>query len=196
MNFKPVTVFDVVRLIDLQAIGQTAFSILFASPVEHTPDSEFLAELQVQTSRELDVIDAAQLAPIALIERLQTSNAPVIFVSGLKGWSDASFASLDVNRGGLEAGKFVVFRMAPSTAARFLGRAPNLRSSIGTHLFALAPDLSFMTEEEVADRLGQLRAHYGMTDNEVIERAEKGTLQSEPHFIEWLVLLERAELAQ
>ena len=53
-----------------------------------------------------------------------------------------------------------------------------------------------MSAEEITDRLAQLRSNYNLSDAEVIERAANSDLPPEPHFIEWLVLLERSDLAR
>lgn len=52
-----------------------------------------------------------------------------------------------------------------------------------------------MTEEEIAERLRQLREHYGLTDEDVLSQATQGTLSPEPEFVEWLILLGRGDLA-
>lgn len=115
---------------------------------------------------------------------------------GFSGWSEGLFASLDVNRSGLENGSFLVFSLDLKTAGRFLDSAPNIRSYLGSNIFVSAPDPSSMTSEEVAERLAQLRTYYGLGDADVIERAANRDLPSEPHFIEWLILLGRSELVR
>ena len=46
----------------------------------------------------------------------------------------------------------------------------------------------------VLERLESLRQWSGMTDEEVITRAEQGTLPGDPPYAEWLVLLGRGDL--
>jgi hypothetical protein len=115
---------------------------------------------------------------------------------GFDGWNEGTFASLDVNRSRLETGSFLVFSVDLETAGRFLDSAPNIRSLLGSNIFVAAPDPSAMGPEEIADRLAQLRRYYDLSDAEVIQRAANRDLPSEPHFIEWLILLGRSELAR
>ena len=44
------------------------------------------------------------------------------------------------------------------------------------------------------ERLEALRSHYGLTDEQVLERAQAKTLDWEPQVAEWLVLLGRGDL--
>lgn len=194
MSFKPTSTFELVRLIELQPEGQAAISLLIGSP--STFDDEFRQELELQTGKQAKTIDATGLALAELLERVRISDAPVIIVTGFQGWNDAAFAALDINRSRLETGTSLIFRMDQTTAARFLDRAPNLRSSIGTGVFVYAPDPAVMTDAQVADRLSQLREQWGMADDEVVTRAKDGTLQADPEFAEWLVLLGRGELVK
>ncbi|MBI1787334.1 MAG: hypothetical protein HYR60_07265 [Acidobacteria bacterium] len=196
MNIKTASVFEIARLIDLQPAGQPGFCILVASPNDGSLVSELRRELEVQAAVPLAVIDAKALSAVALVERLRVTEEPVVLISGLEGWNEKEFVSLDVNRSGLEKGAFVVFRIDLGTVARLLDRAPNLRSVMGTSILIAAPDPSSMSSGEISSRLQQLREHYRMSDQEVVEQAGLGSLPAEPHFVEWLVLLGRSELVR
>lgn len=52
-----------------------------------------------------------------------------------------------------------------------------------------------LNPEERRQRLEALATHYGMSDEEVIERAESDRLPTDPQLVEWLVLLGRGDLA-
>jgi hypothetical protein len=132
----------------------------------------------------------------ALLEELREVSSASVLILGLESWSDDQFASLDVNRSRLETGAFLLFQADPKTLGRFFEQAPNLRSYMGANVFVVAPDSALMSHEEVEDRLNQLRKHYGLTDQLVLEDARNGSLPAEPHFAEWLVLLERSELVR
>ena len=51
-----------------------------------------------------------------------------------------------------------------------------------------------MTEEERQERLKELSEHFGLTAEEVVQKAEARELPHEPEFVEWLVLLDRGDL--
>jgi len=196
MKFKPASIFEIVRLIDIQPQGQTGFCMLVASSVDAEFINELREELDLQAVGSLGAIDVKNLTAINLVEHLQTRQDAAVLMDGFETWADDQFASLDVNRSRLETGSFLVFLVDLETACRFLNQAPNIRSFLGANIFETAPDLSTMSPEEVEHRLDQLRTHYGLTDSEVIDRATRGDLSSEPHFAEWLVLLERSDLVR
>lgn len=196
MKFKSAPIFEVVRLIDLQPPGQTGFCMLVASSADPELIGELREELNLQIAGSLGVVDVKDLTAIGLVDQLRTRQDAAVLMYGFDAWGDDQFTSLDVNRSRLETGAFLVFRVDLKTAGRFLDRAPNIRSFLGPNIFVTAPDPSSMGPQEIADRLNQLRTHYGLTDAEVTERAAQGDLPPEPHFVEWLVLLGRSELAR
>jgi len=153
-------------------------------------------ELAVQSVGSLRVIDVKNETVRGLVEQLRLIQDAVVLMYGFDAWKEELFASLDVNRSRLETGSFLVFKVDLKTAGRFLDSAPNIRSFLGSNIFVAAPDRQAMSSEEIADRLAQLRGYYGLSDEEVIERATNRELPAEPHFIEWLVLLGRSELAR
>lgn len=193
MNNK--SLFEIVRLIDLRPAGQSGFCLLML-PANTVVVDELRSELELQTGRRLHALDVHDTPPSSLIERLQSSPADVVVVSGLETWSGDDFAALDINRSRLETGRFVIFAADNPTAARLLDRAPNLRSFLATSVFTPTPDPSVMTPVEIEVRLRQLREFFRMGDEETVRRAEEGTLPTEPEFTEWLVLLGRGELVR
>jgi hypothetical protein len=51
-----------------------------------------------------------------------------------------------------------------------------------------------MTASERKQRITDLESHFHMMSSDVILRAQSGKLPAEPHFVEWLVLLDRGDL--
>ena len=196
MPLKSTPVFEIARLIDLRQPGQSGFCILVAPSPDNTIDSELQEELEVQTSSSLTRIDVGDMNVASLIERLHSAPHPTVMISGLESWGNDQLVSLDVNRSQLETGKFVIFKMETHTAARLLDLAPNLRSYVGASVFARAPDRSTMSHEEISNRLAQLRSACQMSDEDVVNQAENGSLPADPQFAEWLFLLGRSELVK
>lgn len=196
MSFKSAPVFEIVRLIDLQPPGETGFCMLVDASSEPRLVPDLQEELAVQSVGSLRVIDVKNETVRGLVEQLRLIQDAVVLMYGFDAWKEELFASLDVNRSRLETGSFLVFKVDLKTAGRFLDSAPNIRSFLGSNIFVAAPDRQAMSSEEIADRLAQLRGYYGLSDEEVIERATNRELPAEPHFIEWLVLLGRSELAR
>jgi hypothetical protein len=51
-----------------------------------------------------------------------------------------------------------------------------------------------MTQEERRVRLDAFSQHFALTDEEVVARAKRKSLPPDPEFVEWLILLDRADL--
>lgn len=69
--------------------------------------------------------------------------------------------------------------------------APSFWSWVGPRVWHIDP---LAGQLDVEARLSSLRQGTGLTDAEVLQRAEAGTLTLDPVFAEWLVLLGRGEL--
>lgn len=195
MNIKSATVFDVIRLVDLASPG-TAFFVFVAPPDDGRLFAELQKELEAQSHTALSRIDARKLDAIGLLEELAQRPDAVVLIDGLEQWDDEQFTSLDINRSRLETGAFIIFKGDLSTIARFLDCAPNLRSFVGPEIPMAVPDPSVMTAEQIENRLHQLRSHYQLSDEEVVEQARRGIAPAEPEFAEWLFLLGRNELVR
>lgn len=165
-----------------------------------SPESGFIAdlrdELAVEADRSLGVVDVSHQSMHELIEQIATQEADVILIHGFEKWKEGMFASLDINRSRLEVGKFLLLCVNMLTAGRFLDNAPNIRSYLGANIFSAAPDPAEMSPQAINDRLNQLRTFYNLSDSEVLDQAERNVLSSDPHFVEWLVLLGRSDLAR
>jgi hypothetical protein len=196
VKFSSAPVFQIVRRIDLSPTDETGVCILIAQKSDRSVVEELERELDVQIGETLAVIDATSLSPAVLVGQVRSAEARVVLIAGLESWSAEAFTAIDVNRSQFETGKFLIFKLDSTTVAGFLDRAPNLRSSIGTSIFMAAADPSGMSPEEVANRLRGLSDRYGMAGEDVIGRAQSGTLPPDPDFAEWLVLLGRGDLVR
>jgi hypothetical protein len=149
MRLTSSPIFEIVRLIDLQPEGETGFCMMVDQP-ETNFIAELRAELDLQTGQTLDVFPVIEMSVNDFVERLRTAADCVTLIDGLGSWTDAQFTSLDVNRSRLDIGGFLLFRVDLKTAGRFLDRAPNIRSFIGTNIFD-------SSEESMGEwRFGQL----------------------------------------
>ncbi len=161
---------------------------------------EFIADLQeelnIQISASLKVINVNGLTPASLLEQLRSERDQVLLMYGFEKWHEKQFASLDVNRSRMETGSLLIFSVDFKTAGNFLDNAPNLRSYFGANIFTVGPDPSWMSPQQIDDRLNDLRSEYHLSDSEVVSRAIHGDLSPEPHLLEWLVLLGRGDLVR
>jgi len=127
-------------------------------------------------------------------ESLHQPGDDVVILAATVDPGSALWSSLDLIRSALERKGPIIFWLSADCVPSLSEHAPNIRSFIGGGIFAAGPDGGMMTEEDRQSRLQQLAEHYQLTNDEIVSRALSGTLPSEPHFIEWLVLLGRGDL--
>jgi hypothetical protein len=109
--------------------------------------------------------------------------------------ADANFwRALDINRSGLLRSGPVILWLSSLGLADLCEHAPNIRSFVGGSIVYLGIRGDVMTASERQQRISDLESHFQVTSAEVILRAESGTLPTEPHYVEWLVLLDRGDL--
>lgn len=141
--------------------------------------------LRIVPAERLDVHDLKRL--------LAEPDSDCIALIGLENWGSEQWQALDVNRNALDRPGPILLCLTTDAADALARFAPNVRSYLGSfHVIGL--DQSGMDKEEVERRLDSLRTLYGLTDQQVIEKVQDGTLPPGAHFVEWLILLDRGDL--
>ena len=102
--------------------------------------------------------------------------------------------ALDVNRSAWLREGAVVLWLSAAAVTKLCSYAPNIKSIVGGSIFNLRSDGGAMSAAERDQQITDLEAHFKMSSAEVIKQAESGALPTEPHFVEWLVLLGRGDL--
>ena len=173
--------------------GGYAWFVILKPAEERDALANFVTDLSVVLDKPVRVVNS-----IGSIERLHNElNAPAddpILIPDLDGADAERWSALDVNRSGLSREGTVVLWLSSDGLANLCEFAPNIRSFVGGSIFTLGSDGGAMTDAERVDRIAQLEAHFQMTSADVISRAQADRLPAEPHFVEWLVLLDRGDL--
>jgi hypothetical protein len=120
--------------------------------------------------------------------------AGVLLLSGQDTFGPPEWQKLDGFRSLLERDGASVFILGEEALGELFRHAPNLSSWLGGSVWHLERQDHTLSAQEKHERLEALRRRYGMTDEEVITRAEQGTLPGDPPYAEWLVLLGRGDL--
>jgi hypothetical protein len=120
--------------------------------------------------------------------------AGTLVAAGFEAFDDDEWRHLDLLRSQLVRDQPVVLVLSTQSFERLMRNAPNVASLLGGAVWALDPDAELLTEEEREERLQVLRARFGLSDAEVIERAARGGIPLDAHVAEWLVLLGRGDL--
>lgn len=104
---------------------------------------------------------------------------------------DSVSGALDYGRIRLVGGPRGVLVTSEAGVRILAAKAPNFWSWVGPRVWSIDPRAGHLDSDA---RLASLRQGTGLTDAEVIERAEAGTLEPDPVFSEWLVLLGKGDL--
>ncbi|MEP7122986.1 MAG: hypothetical protein ABJE95_18810 [Byssovorax sp.] len=99
--------------------------------------------------------------------------------------------SLDYGRGRIPGSLRGAIITSDAGVLALAAEAPNFWSWIGPRVWTLDPRAGQLDTEA---RLASLQEGTGLSNVEVIERAEAGTLAADPIFSEWLVLLGKGDL--
>jgi hypothetical protein len=154
----------------------------------------FVAGLSAVLDNPVRVIDVMALSPDKLRSELNAPPSDPVLISGLD-HADANFwRALDINRSALLRVGPVILWLSSAGLTGLCDYAHNLRSFVGGSIEHLDIHGDVMTANERQQRIADLESHFQITSTEVILRAESGTLPTEPHFVEWLVLLDRGDL--
>ena len=131
---------------------------------------------------------------IKALLRLITEESGILIISGLDAWPPSEWEHLDQLRSRLARRERTALVVEENTFQCIARRAPNFSSWLGANVVNCMHESDVLTEEEREQRLCALRSWAGLTDIEVISRAEAKELPLDPEFAEWLVLLHRGDL--
>jgi hypothetical protein len=153
---------------------------------------ELAAEMEslggCDVARVFEARDAEDLAA-----RLAATPGPAV-VSGLDAWPASEWGHLDRLRSRFARDERTALVLGREAFEAIVRHAPNFSSWLGGSVVAYQPDSALLTDEERGGRLEALRAWAGISDEEVLARAELRTLPPDPEYAEWLVLLHRGDL--
>jgi hypothetical protein len=191
--YKPS--YEIARRLEMRGEGSYSWSILIKPPSSDVAAlQEFAEELEAFVRQKPRIVDITGLLVGDLREQLQEPPGDPVLLVGFDERSPEFWSAVDLNRSSLERSGAVVFWLSAAGVSDLCTHAPNLRSFIGGSIFVVGSTGGEMAANERAERLRDLSAFYGLTNDQIIEKAMKRELPREPEFVEWLVLLGRGDL--
>ena len=148
----------------------------------------FLLEDEGRAAHQVQAATGEEL--LTLVQAFPVGDVGVF--GGLAGLDWGDFQAMDAGRSRLVCGARIVLVGTAQAVAQLRAHAPNLWSWMGSREPARWTMLVDSAATEA--RLETLRADAGRSDEQVLAMAEKGTLPTDPRFVEWLVLLGRSDL--
>ena len=191
-DFRTELAFEIGRRLEIRS-GYAWFVVL--KPAEDGDALEnFVADLSAVLDQPVRVVRSSGSSFEKLRGDLHEPAGDPVLVPDLDGADAERWRALDVNRSAWRRKGAVVLWLSGVGLASLCGHAPNLRSFVGGSIFNLGTDGGAMTAAERAQRIRDLESEFQLTSADVIRQAQSGTLPAEPHFVEWLVLLDRGDL--
>ena len=154
----------------------------------------FVADLSAVLDQTVRIVHSFGSSFEKLRNELNEPAADPVLIPDLDQADTERWSALDVNRSAWLREGAVVLWLSAAGIANLCSYAPNIRSIVGGSIFNLGTDGGAMTAAERDQRIADLESHFQMNSAEVISQAESGVLPTEPHFVEWLVLLDRGDL--
>ena len=132
-----------------------------------------------------------------LVQQINQNSEAYILLYDFENWDSQEWKTFDGFRSRLDQGKKGGFLILTQESTRLmLHNAPNFVSWLGARIYQFQKDAEMLTQTERDRRLNALQENFEMSDQDVIELAEKRQLPADPEFGEWLILLDRGDLLE
>jgi hypothetical protein len=191
-DFITQPAFEIGRRLDIRE--SSAWFVVLRPAEGEDALANFVADLSAALDQPVRVVRSSDSS----FEKLRSDlNEPAGDPVLIPDWDQADverWRALDVNRSAWLREGAVVLWLSAAGVTKFCSYAPNIRSIVGGSIFNLGAEGGAMTEAERNQRIADLESHFAMSSAEVVKKAESGLLPTEPHFVEWLVLLGRGDL--
>ena len=184
--------FEIGRRLEIR--GSSAWFVVLRPAEEEDALANFVADLSAVLDQPVRVVRSSGSSFERLRSELGESACDPVLISDLDQADAERWRALDVNRSAWLREGAVVLWLSAAGVTNLCSYAPNIRSIVGGSIFNLGTDGGAMTVAERDQQIADLESHFEMNSAEVIKQAESGVLPSEPHFVEWLVLLGRGDL--
>jgi hypothetical protein len=191
-DFLTEPAFEIGRRLEIR--GSSAWFVVLRPAEEADTLANFVADLSAVLDQPVRVIHGLGSSYEKLRSELNEPVADTVLIPDLDQADAERWRALDVNRSAWLREGAVVLWLSAAGVSNLCSYAPNLRSFVGGSIFNLGPEGGAMTAAERDQQIADLESHFEMSSAEVIKQAESGVLPSEPHFVEWLVLLGRGDL--
>jgi hypothetical protein len=184
--------FEIGRRLEIR--GSSVWLVVLRPFEEEDALANFIADLSAVLDQPVRVVRSSGSSFEQLRGDLNDPAGDPVLITDLDEADAERWRALDVNRSAWLREGAVVLWLSAAGVTNLCSYAPNIKSIVGGSIFNLGSDGGAMSAAERAQQIADLESHFGMNSAEVIRRAESGVLPTDPHFVEWLVLLGRGDL--
>jgi len=191
-DFLTEPAFEIGRRLEIR--GSSVWFVVLRPAEEEDALANFVADLSAVLDQPVRAVRSSGSSFEKLRSDLRESSVDPVLITDLDEADAERWRALDVNRSAWLREGAVVLWLSAAGVTNLCSYAPNIRSIVGGSIFHLGTDGGAMTAAERNQEIADLESHFEMSSAEVIRQAESGVLPTEPHFVEWLVLLDRGDL--
>lgn len=191
-DFLTEPAFEIGRRLEIR--GSSVWFVVLRPAEEEDALANFVADLSAVLHQPVRAVRSSGSSFEKLRSDLRESSVDPVLITDLDEADAERWRALDVNRSAWLREGAVVLWLSAAGVTNLCSYAPNIRSIVGGSIFHLGTDGGAMTAAERNQEIADLESHFEMSSAEVIRQAESGVLPTEPHFVEWLVLLDRGDL--
>ena len=191
-DFLSEPAFEIGRRLEIRE--SYAWFVVLRPAEEEDALANFVADLSAVLDQPVRVVHSFGSSFEKLRNDLNGPAGDPVLIQDLDQADAERWRALDVNRSAWLREGAVVLWLSAAGVTNLCSYAPNIKSIVGGSFFNLGTDGRAMTGAEHDQRIADLESHFQMNSAEVIRQAESGVLPTEPHFVEWLVLLDRGDL--
>jgi hypothetical protein len=159
-----------------------------------------IAESLATALEELGNIEVARIddaaEPHSLISSIREAGQSITIAAISPRFTEDEWRVVDHLRSWLEGISSVILILPIGSINALARGAPNLVSWVGGDITQVQMGDESEATAERQHRLAELRRKTGLSDHDVIVRAEQGLLPPDPEFAEWLVFLGRGDLLE
>ena len=191
-DFLTEPAFEIGRRLEIR--GSSVWFVVLRPVESEDVLANFVADLSAVLDQPVRVVRSSGSSFEKLRGDLNDPAGDPVLITDLDEADAERWRALDVNRSAWLREGAVVLWLSAAGVRNLCSYAPNIRSIVGGSIFNLGTDGGAMTAAERDQRIRDLESEFQLTSADVIRQAESGTLPAEPHFVEWLVLLDRGDL--
>jgi predicted nucleic acid-binding protein len=194
MNFlKSLSIDEFLQRIGSQPNGNTWSALITSNLYIQQLVDDLQETLSIFAECEVGCLSANDETNV-FVEQIIQATEDYLILWNFEQWDKNNWYEFDCMRSSLMRKRGVVLILSADSAKTMFSYAPNIVSWLGSRVYSFLKDTELLSVKEIQERLATLREWSGLTDSQIIEMAEIGTLPPEPEYAEWLVLLERGDL--
>jgi hypothetical protein len=178
------------RVIERPGVGNW-----FALVTESADVSQLARQIAIIIGKELGETVTSVVSPPNVDAVVQSVTHPnVAIISQVDEWPAVEWMALDTQRSRLLESKKVIWVLSSTAASKLFSEAPHFSSFFTGSVWEVDLVADVISDHDRRARISSLESWASLSTAEMVARAEKHELDSDPRYAEWLALAGRSDL--